>query len=81
MPQEHLKTMVYVKFGVGREGGRETNCIMVNVKIENQPIDSWKWDLKDCTLPNARGFYSFCQLGALMEGTCIHSSGPQDTPS
>ena len=34
--QEHLKTMVYVKFvgGLGGGGG-ETECIMGNLKTEN----------------------------------------------
>ena len=36
--QEHLKTMVYVKFVGGLGGGRQTECIMGNLKTENAVV-------------------------------------------
>ena len=34
-PQQHLKTIVYVKFGGGGGGVGQTECIMGHSKIEN----------------------------------------------
>ena len=38
--QEHLKTMVYVKF-VGGLGGGQTECIMGNLKTENAVVSHY----------------------------------------